>query len=101
VTWLLLVLSGPAVARATRLVVDDTIFDRPRLWWTLRFPAFLVTLLGCPWCISGWIAAAVTVWIATAESAPAPLLWWLAIWQFAVFAYWVTEAAASLFSEDD
>ena len=65
-----LVLLCGAVARVTRLVVDDSILDAPRdrlLGWLEPrgdVGEFLVELLSCSWCASIWIAfpAAAVAW---------------------------------------
>lgn len=73
---LTLVLAATGLARITRLIIDDTILDRPRLWWTLRLPPFWVYLLGCPWCLSVWLAAPTALGIAYAyRSWPLLLAW--------------------------
>lgn len=72
----LLLLYAAAVARLTRLVVLDVILDRPREWLLgdghtpSRAPEWLATLLGCPWCVSVWLAAG---WAALASLLPTPV----------------------------
>lgn len=51
-----------AIARLTRLITSDYIARHIRVWAIRRFGpdhdlAYLVT---CPWCLSVWIAAALT-----------------------------------------
>ena len=41
-------------AQLTYLVVDSVILDRPRSWLTERGRFYV---LGCPWCLSAWVAA--------------------------------------------
>lgn len=54
------VLAVLAVARLTRLVVEDKLTERPRdavgLWLAQRGQVMLLYLLGCSWCASMWIA---------------------------------------------
>lgn len=56
--WLIVVLTMLAVARATRLVNEDAIFDRQRTWLLARSPDKVGYLITCPWCVSIWVAAA-------------------------------------------
>lgn len=61
---LLFVLTVGATMRLCRLVMADTITERPVRWivdhsWVFR--GFLVSLLTCPWCMSIWVAGAVSV----------------------------------------
>lgn len=57
-----------AVARLTRLVTLDKIMQPARGWVVERCGADsqLAYLVHCPWCMSPWIAAALT-----------PVTWWL------------------------
>lgn len=49
-----------AAASLVRLIADDFVFDRPRLWLiTRRRSRWLATLLGCRWCLSMWCAVLV------------------------------------------
>jgi hypothetical protein len=43
-------------------------------------PFWLAELLSCPWCASGWIAAAVTAGTWAVAGLPVPVLVWLAVW---------------------
>lgn len=47
-----------ATYRLTRLVIEDEIFDRPRDWIYRKVKpgGKLEYLLGCPWCLSFWVA---------------------------------------------
>lgn len=76
-----------ACYRVTRLVVEDTIWEdtRDRLITRLQrkergFGFKVSVLLGCPFCVSVWVASAawVLLWIFT-DSLPLPWLWWPAI----------------------
>ncbi len=100
--FLLVVLLGLVVARATRLWRDDTITEGLRGWVEDRLANpgrlgalrdWLADLLGCPWCLSGWLSILVVVVVdsATSRSVPVPLLSWLAVWQVSNLAYWLTE----------
>lgn len=112
--FLLLLILGLVVARATRLWRDDTITEnlrervegwladrmedagragRHRTSWVFQKVG---ELLECPWCISGWLSilAVVAVDSATSRSVPVPLLSWLAVWQVSNLAYWLTELVA-------
>lgn len=55
-TWLLTLLTVLAVARGTRLVNEDIIFDTPRNWLLDRAPDSKVAVfVTCPWCVSIWV----------------------------------------------
>ena len=43
-------------------------------------PYWLAELVSCPWCVSGWLAAALTAAVALTVGVPAPLLVWGAVW---------------------
>lgn len=43
-------------------------------------PYWLAELITCPWCVSGWTAAALTAAVALTVGVPAPLLVWGAVW---------------------
>lgn len=43
-------------------------------------PYWLAELITCPWCVSGWLSAAVTAAVAFTVGVPAPLLVWGAVW---------------------
>lgn len=79
--WLLVLLTLGAVARLTRLVTEDVVFQPFRRWVICHRPAptpqqsdndhlpdqdesrdedWLVYLVHCRWCTSIWISAAVT-----------------------------------------
>jgi Protein of unknown function (DUF1360) len=95
-----------AIARITRLVRDDTIFDglRGRLYERLTrkdhgVGYWLFELLRCPWCISGWIAAGVVAITDAISSVPMPGFLWLAAWWGACFAYWTLELIAESHDE--
>lgn len=52
-----LIIDGLAVYRLTRVVGRDTLFDRPRGWFTTTYRGWVVELLMCSWCLSVWFAA--------------------------------------------
>lgn len=43
-------------------------------------PHWLAELVSCPWCVSGWLAAALTAAVAFTVGVPAPVLVWGAVW---------------------
>lgn len=43
-------------------------------------PYWLAELVSCPWCVSGWLAAALTAAVALTVGVPAPVLVWGAVW---------------------
>lgn len=43
-------------------------------------PYWLAELISCPWCVSGWLAAALTIVVAFTVGVPAPVLVWGAVW---------------------
>lgn len=43
-------------------------------------PYWLADLVSCPWCVSGWLAAALTAAVALTVGLPAPVLVWGAVW---------------------
>jgi hypothetical protein len=45
-----------------------------------RSPYWLAELVSCPWCVSGWLAAALTTAVALTVGVPAPVLVWGAVW---------------------
>jgi hypothetical protein len=60
---------GLACFRITRLIVQDTIADRPRNW-VIQRSTWLGELVSCPWCASFYVAlgaaALFLLWPATA-----------------------------------
>lgn len=53
-----LVVAALAAYRATRLVVTDSIFDRPRNWVFTHAPAKIGEFVDCPHCVGVWAAGA-------------------------------------------
>lgn len=43
-------------------------------------PYWLAELITCPWCVSGWLSAAVVAAVALTVGVPAPVLVWGAVW---------------------
>lgn len=43
-------------------------------------PYWLAELVSCPWCVSGWLAAALTAAVALTVGVAAPVLVWGAVW---------------------
>lgn len=57
-----LVLDALATYRLIRLVQRDTITSRPRAWAHKRYSGgWLLELVTCPWCLSIWVGAGVTL----------------------------------------
>jgi len=76
----LLVLTALAAHRLTRLVVEDTILDAPRLWLVNRAPdGKVATLITCPWCSGFWLTGIVVGLVALTTNLPLPLIVWPAL----------------------
>jgi len=88
---LLVVLTVLAVARLTHLVTTDYLTQPFRLWVHRHAPEKVAYLVGCPWCLSLWTAAAVVpvVWLW-------PRSWWTQIPLLALTASYVTGMAEQL-----
>lgn len=58
---------------------DDNLRQRyvRRSRWS---PCWLAELISCPWCVSGWLSAALTAAVALTVSVPAPVLVWGGVW---------------------
>lgn len=56
---LTVILATLSMARLTRFVTTDKIFERPRDWVLDRIDpdGMLTYLLGCPWCVSVYLGA--------------------------------------------
>lgn len=80
-TWLLYVLTVLACWRATRLVTID---EWPPAAWLRekvggRKPdGWADYLIHCPYCVSVWMAAGITLTLDLITGIPAPVLWWAA-----------------------
>lgn len=92
---LVLLLAVMGLARMIRLVVNDTLLDRPRLWWSMRLPDFWVYLLGCPYCISAWLSLPVAVTVATIYKSWGLVFAWPALWYGSILGYFVLERLAA------
>jgi len=77
----LLVVLALATYRVTRFLILDDLIERPRIWVYMRLSRWpkVLELAGCPWCLSVWIAGALTAVAAVASSVPLPVLSWLAV----------------------
>lgn len=76
-----------ATFRLTRLVVRDSIFDRPRAAVVARAPEWLVELITCPWCISAYLALGTVLVANVSVSVPAPAVTWMATWGLSTLVY--------------
>jgi len=79
----LLVAISLAVYRVNRLIIHDTIFDRPRsafINWLLpkRGGGTVVELITCPFCIGMWVSGVATIVTSQVAAVPLPVLVWLA-----------------------
>jgi hypothetical protein len=65
-------------ALGTLTLIDGRVnrYVRRKSW----SPYWLAELLTCPWCVSGWTAAALTAAVALTVGVPAPFLVWGAVW---------------------
>lgn len=76
----MLLLTALAAHRLTRLVVEDTILDGPRMWLVNRAPdGKIATLITCPWCAGFWLSGVVVLLVAATTNLPLPLLVWPAV----------------------
>lgn len=72
---------GPAALSSLGAAVQDIDGVKHRYIRRSRWsPQWLADLVSCPWCASGWIAAAVTAAVWTTAGLPVPLLVWPAVW---------------------
>ncbi len=85
-----------ATYRITRFAILDSLVEEPRtavLRWLTSKPGVVRgkahDLLTCPYCLSVWVAAALTASVASLIDTPLPLLVWLAasggtmtVWRF-------------------
>lgn len=97
----LVVLLSLVVYRTTRFLIDDSLIDEPRWWledkikgkWSsIDMPGWrakLVELMGCPYCVSAYVAAGATALTDLYTSVPLPVWVWLAsmggamiVWRF-------------------
>lgn len=82
----ILVLLALATYRVTRFAIHDTLIDEPRtavLRWLASKPGIvrskLHDLATCPYCLSVWVAGALTAATAQVATVQLPLLMWLAV----------------------
>lgn len=82
----LLVVLSAVTYRVSRFIVLDSLIDEPRNWvlsWLEMHPNGLTNklheLLGCPWCVTIWIAAGVVaIQDQLIDGMPVPIWAWLA-----------------------
>ncbi len=60
-SWLLVVLVVLATARLTKLIIDDYILEPVRVWVNDHAGDGIVYLIQCPWCVSIYVGAGVSV----------------------------------------
>ena len=83
---LLIVLSA-VTYRVSRFIILDTLIDEPRNWVMDKLEmrpnlltSKLIDLLGCPYCITIWVSAAVVaITSAVGYDMPLPVWSWLAV----------------------
>ena len=87
-TYIVLVIILSAVCyRVSRFIVLDSLIDEPRNWvmsWLEMHPNAFTRktweLLGCPWCITVWVAAGtVALQHFVVDPVPVPIWTWLAV----------------------
>ena len=84
---IVLIVLSAVTYRVSRFIVLDSLIDEPRDWAVDRlerkrglFYSKLVDFIGCPFCISIWVAAAtVAVHHFVVEDVPVPVWTWLAV----------------------
>jgi hypothetical protein len=75
VTWLLLVELIAASASLARLIAEDSILDRPRMW-VMAKSKVVAQLIGCRWCLGTWTTGLVVGITAQTISIRQPVLLW-------------------------
>jgi len=82
----LIVILSAVTYRIGRFIVLDTLIDELRdktyEWLEKRNSKFwlkIMELIGCPWCITIWVAAAVVAVADAYVSVPLPVFSWLAV----------------------
>lgn len=94
--WLTVTLSL-VTYRVARLAIDDTIFDAPRArmhgWLTAGgwFRQKLSELLGCPFCLTIWVAAGAVALTLPFASVPLPVWTWLASAAGSLIVWYIVE----------
>jgi hypothetical protein len=71
---LCLLIASLAAFRIARLVVVDSILDRPRSFVVVRSPRLVGELLSCEWCVSVWASGVLVVGLAASGLVTG---WWL------------------------
>jgi hypothetical protein len=66
----------PRLGTLTRIDGETNRYVRRAKW----SPYWLAELVSCSWCVSGWLAAALTAGVAFTVGVPAPVLVWGAVW---------------------
>lgn len=83
-TWLIFIASTLACFRLTRLITDDKITDWLRRLVKREAPrkikAKVAEGIECPFCVSGWIAIAISTYLAFAISEANMIFYYPAIW---------------------
>lgn len=74
--WLLLIVMPLGVARATWLIMSDKVTEKPRDWIERR-GGYFGYFIGCPWCVSMWVATAASALVAWDYTRP--LAKWLCV----------------------
>jgi hypothetical protein len=69
--------SDPSSAPAIQQIDGEPHRYLARKGWV---PLFFAELMGCPWCVSGWISAATVAGTWAAAGLPVPVLYWLSAW---------------------
>lgn len=66
-----------------RLIIADTVAERPRTWLAIHLPTRLVQLLICHWCAGFWVSGLVCAyakWVNALHATwPAFPLYWAAV----------------------
>lgn len=90
-----MVVAALAVARLTRLFVDDQLMNSYRLWVDTHWgtDSWQSYLAHCPWCTSIWISALV---MPAAVLVPSPYPWSATIWLITALSIPATSMVAGL-----
>lgn len=92
-----IILSSLITYRLTRLAINDTILDTPRIWFHQiligrpgKFRMWLYELITCKYCLSVWVAAVVVAVLNIWLPVEAPVAMWpaaaagaLVVWKIA------------------
>jgi hypothetical protein len=117
--FLLLILCSAVTYRVSRFIVLDTMIEGTRDSFIAKLTTWpdstgrtrvinrdeatyeliplwrrkIVELVGCPWCVTIWVGAAVTLLTHfIVEPVPAPILWWLTISSLALVLWAIIDA---------